>query len=117
MFRPSQIPAAVPEKVSGTVDKANDNSYNEEQILQALGIDAAACAEERSCEMEKTIKVEGMMCHNCENHVKKALEAIDGIESAVASHEQNSVTITTTKDVDEAQIKNAVIPAPPPAAK
>ena len=60
---------------------------------------------------EMQIKVTGMMCAHCEAHVKKALEAIDGIESAVASHEQNSVTITTTKDVDEAQIKNAVVDA------
>ena len=57
------------------------------------------------------IKVTGMMCAHCEAHVKKALEAIDGIESAVASHEQNNVTITTTKDVDEALIKNAVADA------
>ncbi|MBR3735908.1 MAG: heavy metal translocating P-type ATPase [Lachnospiraceae bacterium] len=60
---------------------------------------------------EMQIKVTGMMCAHCEAHVKKALEAIDGIESAVASHEQNRVTITTTKDVDEAQIKKAVVDA------
>ena len=54
------------------------------------------------------ICVNGMMCGHCEAHVKKALEAIDGIESAVASHEENSVVITTTKDVAEADIKAAV---------
>jgi len=54
------------------------------------------------------INVNGMMCAHCEAHVKKALEAIDGIETAVASHEENLVTITNTKDVDEALIKAAV---------
>ena len=54
------------------------------------------------------IKVNGMMCGHCEMHVKKALEAIDGIESAVASHEENQVTITNSKDVDETAIKAAV---------
>ena len=54
------------------------------------------------------IKVNGMMCGHCEAHVKKALEAIDGIESAAASHEENLVTITHSKDVDEAVIKAAV---------
>ena len=54
------------------------------------------------------IKVNGMMCGHCEMHVKKALEAIDGIKSAAASHEENFVTIETTKDVDEALIKAAV---------
>ncbi|MCR5253637.1 MAG: heavy metal translocating P-type ATPase, partial [Treponema sp.] len=55
---------------------------------------------------ENTMKitVKGMMCAHCEAHVKKALEAIDGITSATASHEQNLVTIETSKDVDEALI-------------
>ena len=57
------------------------------------------------------ITVKGMMCGHCEAHVKKALEAIDGIESAVASHEENLVTITTSKPVDEAVIKAAVVDA------
>ncbi len=54
------------------------------------------------------IKVKGMMCSHCEAHVKKALEAIDGIDSAVASHEKNLVTITNSKAVDEALIRNAI---------
>ena len=54
------------------------------------------------------IKVIGMMCEHCEAHVKKAVEAIDGIESATASHEENLVTIETSKTVDEALIKAAV---------
>ncbi|MCR5357114.1 MAG: heavy metal translocating P-type ATPase [Lachnospiraceae bacterium] len=57
---------------------------------------------------EMKIKVNGMMCGHCEAHVKKALEAIDGIDAAVASHEENLVTITNSKDVDEAVIKAAV---------
>ena len=54
------------------------------------------------------ITVKGMMCQHCEAHVKKALEAIDGIESAVANHEENLVTLETSKEVDEALIKAAV---------
>ena len=57
---------------------------------------------------EMKIKVNGMMCAHCEAHVKKALEAIDGIESVVASHEENLVTITNSKDIDESLIKAAV---------
>ena len=57
------------------------------------------------------ITVNGMMCAHCEAHVKKALESIDGIESAVANHEENLVTITNTKEVDEAIIKAAVTDA------
>ncbi len=57
---------------------------------------------------EMKITVNGMMCGHCEAHVKKALEAIDGIETVAASHEKNLVTITKTKDVEESLIKAAV---------
>ncbi|RKM57660.1 heavy metal translocating P-type ATPase [Butyrivibrio sp. XB500-5] len=57
---------------------------------------------------QMNITVNGMMCAHCEAHVKKALEAIDGITTATASHEKNLVTIETTKDIDEALIKAAV---------
>ncbi len=57
------------------------------------------------------IKVNGMMCEHCEAHVKKALEAIDGITSATASHEENLVTLEVTKTIDEEIIKAAVTEA------
>ena len=59
-------------------------------------------------EMTKTVKIEGMMCGHCEATVKKALEAIDGIESAEPSHENNIAVITFSKDVDEAVIKQTI---------
>ncbi|MDC7280112.1 heavy metal translocating P-type ATPase [Butyrivibrio fibrisolvens] len=64
--------------------------------------------EDRKEEKKMKIKVTGMMCGHCEAHVQKALEAIDGIDSVVASHEENLVTINNSKDVDEAAIKSAV---------
>lgn len=57
---------------------------------------------------EMKINVNGMMCEHCEAHVKKALEGIDGITAASASHNDNLVTIECSKDVDEALIKAAV---------
>jgi len=59
-------------------------------------------------EKEMKINVNGMMCGHCEAHVKKALEALEGIESAMPSHEENTVVITTSKDVEEALIKAAI---------
>ncbi|MBR6637562.1 MAG: heavy metal translocating P-type ATPase, partial [Lachnospiraceae bacterium] len=38
-------------------------------------------------DMIKTMKIEGIMCGHCEARVKKALEAIDGVTLAEASHE------------------------------
>ncbi|MBQ9206458.1 MAG: heavy metal translocating P-type ATPase [Treponema sp.] len=60
--------------------------------------------------MEKTISINGMMCEHCENHVKKALEALDGVESATASHEEKKavVTLKAGATLDEAKVKAAV---------
>ena len=58
--------------------------------------------------MEKTLNVEGMMCPHCEAHVKKALEAMEGVESAVASHEKKTVTVTLSGDVSEETLKKAI---------
>ena len=50
----------------------------------------------------------GMMCSHCEMTVKKALEAVDGVESAVVSHEKGTAVVTLKKDVDSAALKSAV---------
>ncbi|MCR5329880.1 MAG: heavy metal translocating P-type ATPase [Lachnospiraceae bacterium] len=58
--------------------------------------------------MTKTLKVEGMMCEHCEARVKKALEAIDGVESATASHKEGTAVVTLSKDVDDDVLASAV---------
>ncbi len=59
-------------------------------------------------EKSMKISVKGMMCGHCEKHVKDALEAIEGITNATASHEKAEVAIETSKDVDESAIKAAI---------
>ena len=58
--------------------------------------------------MEKTIHIEGMMCHHCENAVQKALEAIDGVASAQADHEKGTATVVLEKEVPDETLKKAV---------
>ncbi|MBE5849278.1 MAG: heavy metal translocating P-type ATPase [Lachnospiraceae bacterium] len=58
--------------------------------------------------MTKTVNIEGMMCAHCEANVKKALEALDGIESAVVSHEAGTAVIELSKDVDDNLIKQTI---------
>lgn len=64
--------------------------------------------EKEKKEMTKTVKIEGMMCKHCEAHMKEALEAIDGIESAVTSHEAANAVITCSTEVSEEAIIEAV---------
>lgn len=59
-------------------------------------------------EMKKTMKIEGMMCSHCEASVKKALEAIDGVECAEVSHEAGTAIVTMSKEVSNDVLKNAV---------
>ena len=61
--------------------------------------------------MTKTIKIDGMMCPHCEATVKKALEAIDGVTSATASHIEKKATVELSKDVDTAVLEQAVVDA------
>ena len=58
--------------------------------------------------MEKVFKVEGMMCPHCEAHAKRAVEAIEGVSSAVASHTEKTVTVTMTSEVSDDAIKAAI---------
>ena len=58
--------------------------------------------------MEKTMKIEGMMCGHCEAAVKKALEAVDGVASAEVSHTSGTAVVTLSKPVDSAVLKKAV---------
>ena len=61
--------------------------------------------------MTKIIKIDGMMCPHCEAAVKKALEAIDGVTSATASHTEKQATVELSKDVDTAALEQAVVDA------
>ena len=59
-------------------------------------------------EMEKTMKITGMMCSHCEATVKKALEAIPEVADAKVSHEAGTAVVTLSALVDDAVLKNAV---------
>ena len=59
-------------------------------------------------DMERIIKVDGMMCHHCEMRVEKALSEIDGVAAVKADHEKKEVRITLTKNVDESLLKKQI---------
>jgi len=56
----------------------------------------------------KTLKVEGMMCSHCEARVKKALEAVSGVDSAVADHEKGTAVVTLSSSVEDSVLRKAV---------
>ena len=81
----------VSNSAANTADSCNINTNNMEET-----------------NMKKTMKIEGMMCGHCEARVKKALEALDGVESAEVSHEKGTAIVTLKSDVANDSLKQAV---------
>jgi Cu2+-exporting ATPase len=75
---------------------------------ESLGkiVSAETIKEEKT--MKKTLKVEGMMCMHCEARVKKALEAVPGVESAVADHAAGTAVVTLAAPVADDVLRAAV---------
>ena len=64
--------------------------------------------EKEKNEMEKTLKITGMMCGHCEARVKKALEAVEGVAEAKVSHESGTAVVTLNVPVEDAVLKKAI---------
>ena len=74
-------------------------------------IENSSQQESKGVSMTKTLKIEGMMCSHCEAHIKGALEKIDGVTSAVTSHEKGTAVIELSQDVPEELFKAAITEA------
>ena len=71
-------------------------------------IDNKATTEKETKTMTKTMKIEGMMCGHCEMHVKKTLEALDGVIKAEVSHTTGTAVVTLEKEISDDVLKQAV---------
>ena len=80
-----------------TVSKEMQKSENPKNNINMEGIT-----------MTKTMNIEGMMCGHCEARVKKALEALAGVESAEVSHEKGTAVVSMSADVADDTLKEAV---------
>ena len=63
---------------------------------------------EEDTTMEKTMKIEGMMCGHCEARVKKALEALPEVQAADVSHEKGTAVVTLSGALADETLKKAV---------
>lgn len=86
-----------------------DKKSKESQML-ALKISGINSEKERMEEkiMQKTMKIEGMMCGHCEARVKKCLEALQEVKEAVVSHEAGTAVVTLNTEVSDEILKKAV---------
>ena len=58
--------------------------------------------------MEKTMKIEGMMCPHCQARVKKTLEALPQVAEAEVSWQEGTAIVTLRQKVDSEVLKKAV---------
>ena len=58
--------------------------------------------------MEKTMKIEGMMCGHCEARVKKCLEGLPEVTQAVVSHEAGTAVVTLDAQISDDVLKKTV---------
>ena len=58
--------------------------------------------------MEKTIRIEGMMCPHCEARVKKVLEALPQVEQAKVSHAEGTAVVILAEEVSDSVLKEII---------
>ena len=88
-------------KVTGNEESSDEPGQNETNNLHEGNLKEGKV-------MTKTMKIEGMMCGHCEATVKKALEAIDGVNSAEVSHEAGTAVVELSEGVQDEVLKKAV---------
>ena len=77
------------------------------QVYNA-GKDKKRIVKKEKKSMEKTMHIEGMMCGHCEARVKKCLEALPEVITAVVSHEAGTAVVTLSKEIANDVLKKTV---------
>ena len=58
--------------------------------------------------MEKTLKIEGMMCNHCVMHVQKALAAIPGVSEVTVGLDEKNAKVQLNQAVSDDAFKAAI---------
>ena len=61
--------------------------------------------------MQKTLKIDGMMCQHCVNHVTKALSCVEGVVSVDVNLKKKIAVVTLEKDVLNDDLSAVVVEA------
>lgn len=58
--------------------------------------------------MEKTVRIEGMMCPHCEARVKSCFEAMEEVDAAVVSHVSGTAVLTLNAELSDEKIISVI---------
>ncbi len=61
--------------------------------------------------MQKALKIEGMMCKHCQKHVEDALYAIEGVSIVEVSLDEKQAVVSMTKEITDELLIDAVVKA------
>ena len=84
------------------------NLFNPHKVKTNRKVKYKEIKQEKEDSMQKTLKIEGMMCAHCEMHTKQALEAVAGVSHAEVSHKSGTAVVTLSKEVADDTLKQAV---------
>ena len=69
---------------------------------------AQSVQEKEAITMEKTLKIEGMMCAHCQKHVHDALAKMDGVTDVTVDLEGGKADVKATHDIPEADFRKVI---------
>lgn len=91
------------------------NKHNRKQkettetvIMQETTAGIVEVSNKEEKKMKKRMTIEGMMCGHCEARVKKVLEALEGVQGAVVSHEAGTAIVSLNEEVSDEVLKETV---------
>jgi copper chaperone CopZ len=61
--------------------------------------------------MEKTLKVNGMMCAHCQQHVHDALAAMEGVSKVDVNLEAGTAHVVAGREISNAEFKKVIADA------
>ena len=88
--------------------KIEGNAFQRENASDNNNACNDACAMKEDNAMEKTMKIEGMMCPHCEARVKKTLEDMAQVTEAVVSHVEGTAVVKLAEAVENDVLKKII---------
>ena len=84
-------------------------------LAQNTAVIAATAAHEENKEeelmMEKTLKIEGMMCEHCQNHVTEALSKMEGVQSVTVDLAGGTALVRTDREIPQSAFAEVITAA------
>ena len=106
-WKPAPLVAATPESEADATSAAAPEP-SQGTTAGPSGVEQSDQPKEKEIVMEKTLHVEGMMCQHCVARVKKALEAVEGVEEAIVDLDAKAATAKLSADVADDVLVKAV---------